>query len=58
LTAAACSTAIHGKGVKLSELTHANLAFDGQTYVVFDDHDLRACASNAGAFVGGIAKRF
>ena len=41
--------ALHSKGAKLSQLARANLAFDGQAYVVFDGHELRACRDAAAA---------
>ena len=41
--------ALHSKGAKLSRLARANLVFDGQAYVVFDGHELRACRDAAAA---------
>jgi hypothetical protein len=41
--------ALHIKGAKLSQLARANLAFDGQAYVVYDGHELRACRDAAAA---------
>jgi hypothetical protein len=40
---------LHTKGVKLSQLARANLAFDGQAYVVYDGHELRVCRDAAAA---------
>src|SRR5215472_7581147 len=44
---AACARvlkALHNKGMKLSQLARvANLAFDGQAFVVFDGRELLAC---------------
>jgi len=41
--------ALHTKGATLSQLARANLAFDGQAYVVYDGHELRACRDAAAA---------
>jgi hypothetical protein len=41
--------ALHDKGAKLSQLARANLTFTGQTYIVFDGHELRACRDTAAA---------
>ena len=51
--------ALHTKGATLSQLARANLAFDtGQTYVVFDGRELRACRDAAGAIAAVVrAKR-
>jgi hypothetical protein len=49
---------LHTKGVKLSQLARANLAFDGQAYIVFDGHELRACPDAAAAIAAVVrAKR-
>jgi hypothetical protein len=40
---------LHTKGAKLSQLARANLGFDGQAYIVFDGHELRACRDAAAA---------
>jgi DNA-binding transcriptional MerR regulator len=35
---------LHNKGVKLSQLARvADLAFDGQAFIVYDGRELRAC---------------
>ena len=42
--------ALHNKGMKLSQLARvANLAFDGQAFVVFDGRELLACRDAAAA---------
>ena len=47
--------ALHSKGAKLSRLARANLVFDGQAYVVFDGHELRACR-DAAAAIGTVVR--
>jgi hypothetical protein len=44
-----CFKALHRKGVALSRLARANLTFDGQAYVIYDGHELRACRDAAAA---------
>jgi hypothetical protein len=49
---------LHTKGVKLSQLARANLAFDGQAYVIYDGHELRVCRDAAAAITAVVrAKR-
>src|SRR5215467_4750074 len=46
------------KGAKLSQLARANLAFDGQTYLVYDGQELRACRDAPAAITAVVrAKR-
>ena len=41
--------ALHLKGISLSRLARADLAFDGQAYVVYDGSELRGCRDAAAA---------
>ena len=50
--------ALHSKGAKLSQLARANLAFDGQAYVVFDGHELRACRDAAAAIAAVVRAKY
>jgi hypothetical protein len=47
--------ALHTKGAKLSQLARANLAFDGQAFVVYDGRELRACR-DAAAAIGAVVR--
>jgi hypothetical protein len=47
--------ALHSKGAKLSQLARANLTFDGQAYVVYDGHELRAYPE-AGAAIAAVVR--
>ena len=49
--------ALQAKGAKLSQLARAHLAFDGQAYVVFDGHNLRACRDAAAAIATVVKAR-
>ena len=48
--------ALHSKGAKLSQLARvANLAFDGQAFVVFDGREIRGCR-DAAAAIGTVVR--
>jgi DNA-binding transcriptional MerR regulator len=48
--------ALHTKGAKLSQLARvANLAFDGQAFVVFDGREIRGCR-DAAAAIGTVVR--
>ena len=50
---------LHQKGVRSAQLSAADLAFDGQAFVVFDGHNLRACRDAATAIATVVrAKRW
>jgi hypothetical protein len=47
--------ALHTKGATLTQLARANLAFDGQAFIVFDGKELRACR-DAAAAIGTVVR--
>jgi hypothetical protein len=49
--------ALHRKGVALSRLARADLAFDGLAYVVYDGHELRACRDATAAIAAVVRAR-
>jgi hypothetical protein len=43
------------KGVPLAQIAGADLAFDGQAFIIFDGHELRACRDAADA-IGAVVR--